>query len=95
MKELAQAMIDPVSLVGGYVASVPVVGQELIVRVSERFINVGQVLSVEYEDGSGKGFNIRATRIKQEFRPAGDYNWPRSVYVKLANPSLAIPIQYG
>ena len=88
-------MIDPQSIVGGLVASVPVLGQELFVRQGERWLNVGQVTMVQYEDGSGKGFCIRATRIKQEWRSAGDYNWPRAVYVRLANPSLAIPIQYG
>ena len=84
---MAQVMIDPQSLVGGFVASVPVLGQELFVRKGERWLNVGQVTTALYEDGSGKGFCIRATRIK-----ADNLEY---VYVKLENPQLAIPIHWS
>ena len=84
---MAQAKIDRQSLIGGLVASVPVLGQELFVRKGERWINVGQVTMAQYEDGSGKGFCIRATRIKVDH--------PESVYVKLENPLLAIPLHWS
>ena len=95
MRKLAQAMIDPSSVDGGLIAAVPTLGQELIVRTGERFVNVGQVRFAEYEDGSGKGFCIRTTRIKHKWVREGATIRETSVYVKLENPGLAIPLHHG
>jgi len=87
---LAQARIDPRSIVGGLVSSVPTVGQQLLVRKGELSLNVGQVTRCEYENGNGTGFCIRATRINHDPTQPGE-----TVYVKLEDPRLAIPLHWS
>jgi len=78
---LAQAKIPGKNLAGAVVASIPQLGQELFVVIRDDLsLNVGQVIAAEYEEGGGRGFNIKALRIDG------------SLFVRLANPELAIPI---
>ena len=82
---MAQAMYkgETLTKAGATVASIPLLGQELFVFTRDRLgLNVGQVKAVEYEGGSGRGFNVKTTRIEG------------SAYVRLANPDLAIPIHW-
>lgn len=81
---MAQAMYKGENLTkaGATAASTPLLGQELFVFTRDHLgLNVGQVKAVEYEDGCGRGFNVKSTRIEG------------SAYVRLANPDLAIELR--
>ncbi|HSX58426.1 MAG TPA: hypothetical protein VLE47_04125 [Candidatus Saccharimonadales bacterium] len=73
----------PVIIDGGTIAQRPSLGEELTVLTkSGVHVNIGQVKSAAYEEGSGTGFIVKATAIR------GDH----AVYLKLANPKLRIPL---
>jgi len=79
-----QILFGARSINGSLVASVPLLGQEIFaITRAGHAVNLGQVVSASYEEGGGRGFNIRTTRMEGQ------------AYVKLQHPELATPLRWS